>query len=377
MNHRSPAGWLRTVSTFLLFVLITLGLLEGALRLTVDRGTLYRGLNLYPDLNRKKFESAFSRQYADKPFNMETYDPHLGWDFDIQGDRIRGNQNYALKKPPESYRIVAIGDSFTYGTDVDAAESFPSQLAQILCNTKVLNMGVPGYGIDQAVLKYLAHGKAYAPDAVILGIFADDYERASVPFHAFSKPWIRPDEDGTYRLANQPVPPPQAELERIRREEDNELYSLALLRNLGMRIDTLVAGQQTALERIDGAVAHLLKALQSELRRTGTQLLIVQIPGADIFTLPQTAWERTVSKHLIKIYQALEIPYVDLYSAFRAQHAPEEVVDTFYVRLANGTTGHLNAAGNAKAARRIIDALRSMDPGLSPHICTAQAEPST
>jgi len=364
MNQRFPSGWLRTVSAFLLFVLITLGLLEGALRLTVDRGTLSRGMSLYPQLNRKKFESAFCKQYADKPFNMATYDPHLGWDFDIQGDRIRGKETYPVKKPAGGYRIVAIGDSFTYGTDVDAAHSFPAQLEQMLCNTEVLNMGVPGYGIDQAVLKYLAHGKAYAPDAVILGIFADDYERASVSFHAFSKPWIRPDEHGNYQIANQPVPPPQAELERIRSEESHELYSLVLLRNLWMRFNTLIQGNGPALDRIDGAVVYVLRALKSQLNDTGTQLLIVQIPSADRFTRPETPWERTVSERLKNIYRTLELHYLDLYGTWRAQHAPEEIVDTFYVRLGNGMTGHLSAIGNTEAARQIVDTLRSIDPRL-------------
>ena len=377
MHHPSSASWLRTVSAFLLSVLITLGLLEGVLRLTVDRAVLYRNLSLYPELNRKKFESAFSKQYADKPFNLATYDPHLGWDFDIQGDRIRGKETYPLKKPAGGYRIVAIGDSFTYGTDVDSAESFPAHLERMLCNTEVLNMGVPGYGIDQAVLKFLAHGKAYAPDTVILGIFADDYERASVPFHAFSKPWIRPEEDGNYQIANQPVPQPQSELERIRNEKAHELYSLALLRNLWMRFNTLIQGNGPSLDRIDAVVVHVLKALQSQLRTTGTQLLIVQIPGADRFTRPETPWERTVSQRLIKIYRTLEIPYVDLYSAFRARHAPEEIIGTFYIRLANGTTGHLSATGNAEAAGQIIDALRAIDPRLPPHICTAPVEPPT
>lgn len=375
MHQRSPAGWLRTVSAFLLFALITVGLLEGALRLTVDRGTLYRGLSLYPELNRKKFESAFSKQYDDKSFNGKTYDPHLGWDLDIQGDRIRGKENYPLGKAADGYRIVAIGDSFTYGTDVDTVQSFPAHLERMLCNTEVLNMGVPGYGIDQAVLKYLAHGKAFAPDTVILGIFADDYERASVPFHASSKPWIRLDEDGNYRAANQPVPPPRIELERIRGEEALELYSLALLRNLWMRFSTLIQGTKQPLDRIDGAVVHILKALQSELHDTGTQLLIVQIPGADKFTRPETPWEQTVSERLKKIYRVLGIPYVDLYRAFRARHTPGETVGKFYVRLANGTTGHLSAAGNAETARQIVDALRLMDARLPPGTCAVQAEP--
>ena len=377
MHHPSPAGWLRTASAVLLSVLITLGLLEAVLRLTVDRGTLYQGLSLYPELNHKKFESAFRKQYADKPFDMKSYDPHLGWDRDIRGDRIRGEKHYPLRKAADNYRIVAIGDSFTYGTDVDTDESFPAHLERMLCNTEALNMGVPGFGIDQAVLKYQIHGKAFAPDTVILGVFPDDYERTSVPFHAFSKPWIRPDKDGTYPVTNQPVPPPQAELERIRSEEARELYSLALLRNLWLRFNTLVQGENPALDRIDGAVAHILKGLQSELRDTGTQLLIVQIPGADMFTRAGTSWERTVSKRLIKIYRTLEIPYLDLYSAFRARHTPEEIVGKFYVRLANGTTGHFSAAGNAEAARQIVAALRAIDDRLPSHTCTAPAKPRT
>ena len=377
MNQRLPAQWLRSLLAGLLFLLITVGLLEGALRLTVDSAALYRGLSLYPQLNRKKFERDFSARYTDKEnkLNTDTFDPHLGWDFDIDGDRIRGNEIHRTEKVPGHYRIVTIGDSFTYGTDVEANDSFPASLQKRLCNTEVLNMGVPGYGIDQAVLKYLAHGSAYAPDVVILGIFVDDYERASVPFHAFSKPWLQPTGDGSYRLANQPVPEPQAELDRIRNEQSGEFYSFAFLHNLSMQIRTLIDGKGPAFDRIDGGIAHILKLLQAELRSTGSQLLIVQIPSGDMFTRPNTSWEQAVSKRLKAIYQRLNIHYIDLSSAFRSYHSAEQIVNNYYVHLGNGTTGHLNANGNAVAAQQMIAALRSIDSRLLPEDCVAPAKP--
>ncbi len=67
-----------------------------------------------------------------------------------------GFRNYASTEPIE---IVAIGDSHTFGNNVQSQDSWPQQLASML-NKRVYNFGMGGYGI----LQY----KALFDDAMLL-----------------------------------------------------------------------------------------------------------------------------------------------------------------------------------------------------------------
>src|SRR5262245_33541155 len=49
-------------------------------------------------------------------------------------------------------RLLATGDSFAYGAEVEDSEAWPSYLQEML-GVRVLNGGVPGYGLDQTVLR--------------------------------------------------------------------------------------------------------------------------------------------------------------------------------------------------------------------------------
>jgi hypothetical protein len=50
---------------------------------------------------------------------------------------------------------------------------------------EVLNFGVPGYGLDQAYLRYLRDGRQFHPLIVIIGIYADDVNRGMSVWHPF------------------------------------------------------------------------------------------------------------------------------------------------------------------------------------------------
>lgn len=82
-----------------------------------------------------------------------------------------------------AYDFVCIGDSFTHGDAVPAEQSWPSYLAE-LASCSVANLGVGGYGIDQAVMRY--ETKNPRCRLVLLGLIAGDLERATSLVYNFT-----------------------------------------------------------------------------------------------------------------------------------------------------------------------------------------------
>jgi len=80
-------------------------------------------------------------------------------------------------KPHNTKRILALGDSFTFGMNVSHENIFTEQLQDILKeknednNYEVLNMGAIGYTIDQQLLLLKEKGIDLDPDAVIINFF--------------------------------------------------------------------------------------------------------------------------------------------------------------------------------------------------------------
>jgi hypothetical protein len=77
-----------------------------------------------------------------------------------------GEHDY--EKTPDVTRIVALGDSFTFGSGIALGRRFTDVPAQRLPGVEVVNMGVPGYGLDNMLLAYLVEGRRYAPDVLLL-----------------------------------------------------------------------------------------------------------------------------------------------------------------------------------------------------------------
>ena len=71
-----------------------------------------------------------------------------GLTIDSDGLRPTGEQT----GPRQGAPILAVGDSFTFGDEVNDGQTWPAQL-QHLTGRRVLNGGVSGYGFDQTVLR--------------------------------------------------------------------------------------------------------------------------------------------------------------------------------------------------------------------------------
>ncbi len=119
--------------------------------------------------------------------NYYLEDPELFWRLnpgkgrgEITEEGFRAKRLYGEKKE-STYRILALGDSCTYGVGADGmGASYPSRLEKILNrdskgnNIEVINAGVPGYASLQG-LRYMKRIlPRYKPDLVIVQFLHND-----------------------------------------------------------------------------------------------------------------------------------------------------------------------------------------------------------
>lgn len=83
-------------------------------------------------------------------------------------------------KPADVVRIVALGDSVTFGWGLRAEDAYPSQLAGLLATLhperryEVINAGVSGYGTWQELRWLEDSGLALQPDIVVVQVHLND-----------------------------------------------------------------------------------------------------------------------------------------------------------------------------------------------------------
>ncbi len=153
------------------------------------------------------------------------YHPVLGWfhqknkkaflkknGFEIEvntnSQGFRGSREYTIQKPPQSKRLVVLGDSFVFGWAVHDDETFSSILEQRYKNLEAINLGVAGFGIDQILMSYRAIGQKFTADVVVIGIFSEDFWRSTRSFSdsGYAKPYFSLTPSGELKLNNVPVP---------------------------------------------------------------------------------------------------------------------------------------------------------------------------
>ena len=186
---------------------------------------------------------------------------------------IRGTTEYAYIRQPGSLRIVALGDSFTFGDEVSDDETYSSYLADMLPNTDVLNLGVSGYGHDQMLLYFQEEGAKYHADVVILGYVSFDADRNRHSFDSLEKPKFEL-SNGGLRLTNEPVPTPAEVMAR----EPYRLKSLDMAVMLRERVGSYIGSNQKQARQITSAI---LDELVKTTREHGAVPVFVYFPVWD------------------------------------------------------------------------------------------------
>lgn len=96
----------------------------------------------------------------------------------LSGQGLR-NGEVLTPKPEGVYRILALGDSFTFGWGVEEDQSWPRLVERGLrargLKVEVINAGVPGIGQYRNRLVCQAYAHRLEVDAFILGLSSDDF----------------------------------------------------------------------------------------------------------------------------------------------------------------------------------------------------------
>ena len=94
------------------------------------------------------------------------------------------DRSRAAKAPPGTARILALGDSVTFGMGVRFEHTYPAQTEQLLNAAlarpvEVLNFGIPGYNTLHQLAQLRSLGLAFKPDVVLVGFLYNDVELSS------------------------------------------------------------------------------------------------------------------------------------------------------------------------------------------------------
>ncbi len=200
-------------ATALLSVAFCLILAEGAMRLlhlpfraqyTSGEGALAR---FDPELGWSYIPNhAVTQEFGTANRRVPTYTDELGCRIGAPGDR-------ADRSRPT---VLFVGDSFTFGHGVTYEESFVGQLAAMPgFRWQVVNLGVQGYGTDQALLMLKRHFKKFNVKTVVytwplaVGFDRNEvYDRRTMHPHELfvgTKPLFALRPDGSLYLAKTPV----------------------------------------------------------------------------------------------------------------------------------------------------------------------------
>jgi hypothetical protein len=105
--------------------------------------------------------------------------------YSINSSGFRSTREYTPTKKNGITRLMVMGNSFVFGSEVDDANCWASILESSNKNLEVLNAGVAGYGLDQAFLLFEETKKEWKPDVVIICYMTMLLQRHVVTFQSF------------------------------------------------------------------------------------------------------------------------------------------------------------------------------------------------
>jgi hypothetical protein len=312
------------------------------------------------DQNVKAEASLKDRAYC-------VYDPLLGWDlranshledfygpskgFFTNSKRFRNREEFSTKVPEGKIRIVCSGDSFTMGHGVTNESAWCNSLPQLDPRLEAINLGVGGYGLDQAFLRYRQDTLGLEHQIHICAFILDDIMRATTDnFFGFGKPYFKV-INGELQLKNVPVPEnnfhwPVLELRlRLFVEELSIAKSIRHWLKQKLEHHIRVLNENEAIEM----VSKLFESVSMLSNERRAELILVILPIASDYDDKSADQFR---KTLFDIALKKQITCLDLTRVLKSRLVRSEWNDLFIDR-----TGHFSEKGNQVVAQLIYSAL--------------------
>lgn len=269
----------------------------------------------------------------------------------INGQGERSDREIPLERTPGQRRLVVLGDSFSFGHGVEAAQGWPARLEGLLPESEVVNLAVTGYGTDQQLLRLEKRGLAYQPDVVILGLFEGNvfrnlkHEQMGYPKPRFVL------ADGRLELRGVPLP----------QLGEGETYAAAMPAS---RLWAFAGDRAAELFRHLGfgeswpLTGAILDRFAADCRKIGAQPRVVLIPKDRAVDAP--GWRGAIHRRTLRLIGELSagrgIATLDL-TPFLAAAYEHEGRPLYFA-----ADGHWNAEGHAVAAKAIADWLAATPP---------------
>src|SRR3954470_3203650 len=103
----------------------------------------------------------------------------MGVDFRTNSHGLRDHE-FSFERAPGKLRIAMLGDSLTVGWGVPVEATFAKRIERMYAaagvDAEVINFGVGNYNTVQEVQAFLANGRRYQPDVIVLNYFVNDAE---------------------------------------------------------------------------------------------------------------------------------------------------------------------------------------------------------
>lgn len=280
------------------------------------------------------------------------YDRELGWtsipstyhpDFFGTGKYVRTNaQGYrndaetTVQVPIGKLRIICSGDSFTYGQGVANNHVWCHRLSELSKQIETVNLGQPGYGVDQMYLRYLKDGIGLEHSIHIFAFVSGDFNRMGrANQHRHGKPMLELDQDG---LRTKNVPVPRFLWWVSRGVERADFRSIDLVQRVLARLSPSKISEldENEIRAITSKVFESVKQLSS--KNNITPVFVFLPTEKDIGK--ESSWRAWVASTM----KNLALPFVDLTPAIRALSAPR--LTNFFIPEGIPSVGHYTEDGN-------------------------------
>jgi hypothetical protein len=166
--NRTAVGLLTITLPAVLIVTLALVLaVEAWVRITLDPRQSTPGLFVADPVRRIRLAPNYRGWFAGVPVQINS----LG---------LRDDREYPMAKGPQTFRILVLGDSVTFGHGSVQEHTYPRLLERLLraahpqTDWQVWNAAVPGYNTSQELAQLLQLGPVARPDLVIVGFFEND-----------------------------------------------------------------------------------------------------------------------------------------------------------------------------------------------------------